>query len=129
MFDLLRYGGARKIIIQNKNGLYIGNASNPYMIFVDVENVSLLTGSSITVHEDTKIIMDSTFADAENYQVNLGNKLTFFNINSFHGDGLYINYSGTIAEWNEISKSNYMFMGTGYGGYNIMCTDGSPEHD
>ena len=41
------------------DGYYLGNAENPYLVLV---NISTFTGSSFTVQEGTKIIMDSAFS-------------------------------------------------------------------
>ena len=112
-----------------ENGYYLGSAANPYLAFIDVADTSALSGSSIAVHEDTKIVGSYAFDNCRNYEVYLGNSLVFFGRYAFYAGGLYIHYAGTIAEWNEISKMDYMFLGMGADSYSIMCTDGSPEHD
>ena len=118
-----------------ENGCYLGSASNPYMLLAGVESISQASGTivsqgSFTAHDDTEIIGSYAFDDCRYYDVHLGTNLRYFATRAFHPDGLYIHYPGTIAEWNAIDKDiEYIYMTTTAKTYNIMCIDGSPEHD
>ena len=46
-------------LINYDNGRYLGNASNPYLVFVKTINTSVKT---LTIHPDTKVIARNTFA-------------------------------------------------------------------
>ena len=82
------------------NGLYLGNAENPYVVLIKANSDDI---KSIEIHPDTKMIAASAL---EGYK------------------GLItINFNGTVEEWGKIVCGTNWSLNTGK--YTIHCTDGN----
>ena len=81
------------------NGLYLGNAENPYVVLIKANSDKI---ESLEIHPDTKMIAASAL---EGYK-----------------GLLTINFNGTVEEWGKITCGANWNLNTGK--YIITCTDG-----
>ncbi|MDE6201126.1 MAG: leucine-rich repeat domain-containing protein [Clostridiales bacterium] len=128
-----------------KNGLYLGNADNPYYVLISVKNESV---SSFVINGNTKIIADlafkycrsltavkipdsvtnmgrGTFYSCKSLKtVNIGSSVTdigeyvFRYCNSLKNVG----FNGTTVQWESIPKSDTWNFGSAI--KTVVCTDG-----
>ncbi len=104
-----------------QNGKYLGNAENPYLYLVTVtENVS-----EFSIPDLTKIIGDHAFESCNNLvKVTIPASVTCIDSYAFTSCKKLtgITYTGTMDQWNAISKS--ATWATGQVKKNVHCTDG-----
>ena len=100
-----------------KGGLYIGNAENPYLVFVALKNTEI---GEITVHSDTEIVCVDIFSGGSLKKVVFGNNLrkisscafsSFYSLESavFSSDSqfiLYDTYDGASVTLSKEDVSN-----------------------
>ncbi|MGM9631563.1 MAG: leucine-rich repeat domain-containing protein [Eubacteriales bacterium] len=104
------------------NALYLGNSENPCVILIKAVNEDI---TSCTINENTKIIFKDAFYYCKNLtSVTIGNEVTSIGDCAFAdcGELVDIQFGGTKAEWNAISKVSSWDYFTG--NYTIHCTDG-----
>ena len=104
-------------------GLYLGNAENPYLVFVKVKSRN---ATQCEIHHGTKIVLSGALfrTNVVSITVPVSVKVIGFLV-STTGDYLReIVYQGSIAEWNAIQKEGYAEGVYGWGD-TVRCTDGT----
>ncbi|MCM1533088.1 MAG: leucine-rich repeat protein [Corallococcus sp.] len=89
------------------NALYLGNNDNPYLSLIKAKDTSITTCS---VNENTKIIYHSAFSSCSKLtSVTIGSSVQSIGGNAFYKCSKLtkVNYTGTIADWCNISFGNY----------------------
>ena len=137
----LRYFMPNMIFNNYENGLYLGNAENPYLIFVDAKNTDI---TNCTIHQDTKHIAGYAFNGCtklaevsipesvtsigfrafnectELFALRIPQSVSFIGDSAFADSGLAsIEYDGTQSQWQSIIKSK----GWETGLDSVVCTD------
>ena len=127
------------------NAQYLGNAQNPYLVLVQATAKDI---TSCAIHASTRVIYNSAFYGCTGLtnitipdsvtsigvlafydctgltSITIGNGVTSIGWSAFEGcTGLKsITFTGTIAQWNAISKGSDWNYSTG--AYTVHCTDG-----
>lgn len=105
------------------NAYYLGNGTNPYLVLVDIIDVSI---TSFVIGEQTRFIYDSAFYGCGGLtSITIPDGVTSIGYMAFAGcTGLTsVTFNGTIDEWNAIGKSIFWYVSCPFS--EVVCSDGT----
>ena len=91
--------------ISGDNGLYVGNSTNPYIVFIKPNSKTV---TSCTVNANTKIIANSAFKDCTKLKtLTLGKKIEYIGVAAFSGcNAISEVHISDIAAWCDVKYGN-----------------------
>ena len=88
-----------------ENGLYLGNEDNPYLIFIKPKYTDL---TSLTINENTRIVSRILLYNYQDLiELNISNNISDIHFTTGTNKIETVNYSGTMAQWKEITHNSY----------------------
>ena len=116
------YGCDSLVYNQYENGCYIGNKSNPYVVFMKAKDTSI---TSCVIHKDTKVIYQDAFSSCILLtSVTIGDSVTSIGNHAFDGCTNLTEIKFNATAMDDLSVSNYVFSNAGKDGNGIKVTIG-----